>query len=232
MDNEELIKYAMLNTQVLRFPQQKLATFGITNINYYIITDPIINELVPSDTGDLIVREGKVIAEKPQIITSCYLKNLFPGFEHGEEYSQYVRENTDMNDPGLLYRYRNEFKKMEVVSSTLESVLERLEKTLDEKGDNLSTIIKGVNRCWDISLMKFIFELTTSSLINNIKDLNRRGLLTIDKGGLPGEARVKIENLFRDVKNGKADPSVLKKELDCWGVFREYENRFLDLFVK
>ena len=231
MNRDEFINYAMANTEVLRFPKQKLATFGITKITYYIITEPIINELLENNEEDLVVREGKVIAERPQIITPYYLKNLFSGFEHGEEYAQYIRENRGSSDPGLLYKYRNEFDKMEVVSGTLEEVAERLEKRLDGKNDNLSTIIRGVNKYWDICLMKFIFELTTSSLVNNVLDLNRRGLLNVDGQGLPRDARIKIENLFRDVKSGKTDPGVLKKELDCWGVFREYENRFLDLFI-
>jgi hypothetical protein len=230
--NEELIKYAMMNTHVLRAPSQKIATFGITNIKYYIITEPIINEILKENNEDWIIREGKVIAEKPQIITPFYLNNLFHGFEHGEEYTEFLRQRNSDTSPGLLYKYRNDFKSMTVVSETIELILERLEKEIDESSDNLTTIIKGFNACWDVSLMKFIFELTTSSLINNITDLNRRGLLNVDNAGIPRDARMKIENLFKAVKEGKAEPGVLKKELDCWGVFDEYERRFLDLFVK
>jgi len=230
-NNEELIKYAIMNTHILRAPKQKIATFGVTNIKYYIITEPIINEVLKEKDGDLIIREGKVIAERPQIITPFYLNNLFQGFDHGEEYTEFLRQRNSDTSPGLLYRYKNDFKSMTVVSETIELILERLEKEIDESSDNLTTIIKGFNACWDISLMKFIFELTTSSLINNITDLNRRGLLNVD-GGIPRDGRIKIENLFKAVKEGRADPRELKKELDCWGVFDEYEKRFLDLFVR
>ena len=231
MEKYEHITEALQRTEVLRFPKQKLATFGITNIRYYIITEPLINELIDNRENDLVIREGKVVAEKPQIITPYYLNNMFSGFEHGQEYTEYVREQYN-NNPGLLYKYKNDFKKMEIISEKLEVVVENLQVSLDNSGDPLTTIIKGVNRYWDISLMKFIFDLTTSSLVNNIADLNSRGLLTVDSTGLPRDARVKIENLFDDVKKGRTDPSVLKKELDCWGVFKEYENRFLDLFSK
>ncbi|MEQ8170936.1 MAG: hypothetical protein ABRQ38_18750 [Candidatus Eremiobacterota bacterium] len=230
MNNDD-IKYAITHSCVLRQPQQKIATFGVTNIKYFIITDPIINNLIETQQNDLILREGQVIAERPQIITPYYLNSLFQGFDHGDEYTEFVRENYSENNPGLLYKYKNEFKNMSVVSGPLDLLVERLEQEIEKEGDNLSTIIKGVNTYWDISLMKFIFELTTSSLANNILDLNRRGLLNIDNSGVPGDAKVKIENLFREVKAGRVDPKVLKKELDLWGVFKEYENRFLDLFT-
>jgi hypothetical protein len=231
MNNED-IEYAITNSSVLRKPKQKIATFGVTNIKYFIITDPIINNLIESKEEDLVLREGKVIAERPQIITPNYLKSLFHGFDHGEEYTEFVRENYSLNNPGLLYKYKNEFQNMSVVSGPLAILVERLENEIDKIEDSLTTIIKGVNAYWDISLMKFIFDLTTSSLADNIMDLSRRGLLTIDNTGLPKDAKVKIENLFREVKAGRADAKLLKKELDLWGVFKEYENRFLDLFTK
>jgi hypothetical protein len=231
MNNDD-IQYAITNSCVLRQPQQKIATFGVTNIKYFIITDPIINNLVQNQQDDLILRKGHVIAERPQIITPYYLKSLFDGFDHGDEYTEFIQENYSANNAGLLYKYKNEFHNMSVVSGPLDLLVERLEQEIEKEGDSLTTIIKGVNTYWDISLMKFIFDLTTSSLANNIIDLNRRGLLNVDNSGLPGDAKIKIENLFREVKAGRVAPNILKKELDLWGVFKEYENRFLDLFIK
>ncbi len=51
-----------------------------------------------------------------------------------------------------------------------------------------------------------------------------------DTGPLPEPARRRIEDLFRRVKGDISQASILKKELDRWGVYREYEDRFLDLF--
>ncbi|MEQ8224577.1 MAG: hypothetical protein ABRQ37_19825, partial [Candidatus Eremiobacterota bacterium] len=84
MNNDD-IQYAITHSCVLRQPQQKIATFGVTNIKYFIITDPIINNLIETQQNDLILREGQVIAERPQIITPYYLNSLFQGFDHGDE---------------------------------------------------------------------------------------------------------------------------------------------------
>lgn len=47
---------------------------------------------------------------------------------------------------------------------------------------------------------------------------------------LTDEARRRIEELFRQVKRDPLQAPRLKEELDRWGVYHQYEDRFLDLF--
>ena len=49
---------------------------------------------------------------------------------------------------------------------------------------------------------------------------------------LPQSARSKIDVLFKKASRNLAHASELKKALDEWGVYKEYEDRFLDLFKK
>ncbi|MCD6583255.1 MAG: hypothetical protein J7K71_01010, partial [Candidatus Omnitrophica bacterium] len=49
---------------------------------------------------------------------------------------------------------------------------------------------------------------------------------------LPQSAREKIEALFKEAKKDISKARELKEELDRWSVYREYEDRFLDLFRK
>ncbi len=49
---------------------------------------------------------------------------------------------------------------------------------------------------------------------------------------LPESARKRIDELFKLAGNDLSRASELKKELDLWSVFKEYEDRFLDLFRK
>jgi proteasome assembly chaperone (PAC2) family protein len=49
---------------------------------------------------------------------------------------------------------------------------------------------------------------------------------------LPQSARSKIELLFKKASRNLSHASELKKALDEWGVYKEYEDRFLDLFKK
>ena len=50
------------------------------------------------------------------------------------------------------------------------------------------------------------------------------------RGPVPESVRGDIERLFEEVKQDRAKASKLKEELDRWGLFEEYEDRFLDLF--
>ena len=51
-----------------------------------------------------------------------------------------------------------------------------------------------------------------------------------DKFGIPIASKQEIEYLFTQVKKGAVEPSKLKQELDRWGLFKAYEDRFFDLF--
>lgn len=50
--------------------------------------------------------------------------------------------------------------------------------------------------------------------------------------GIPKSAKGKIDRLFDEAKKDPSRAMDLKAELDRWGIFKEYEDRFLDLFKK
>ncbi len=224
----DAIRQVAEQTSVLRAPKQSLATFGVTHISYYLVTEPVYAGLI-GDARETVVRHGKMTAERPQIVTPFYLLNLFKGFEHGEEFAQYLAQSYGSDSPGLMYSYKNELTDTNVVSDPLPTVAGRLADELDETGQRLAAVIQGVDHLWDVSLMKFMFELTLSSLGRNVAELSQGGLLGMDRG-LPRAARARIEELFAGVARGRVNPNELKAELDRWGAFREYEDRFLNLF--
>ncbi len=226
----ETLREVALRTEVLRPPRQALATFGVTAISYYLVTEPVYADLV-GDTRETVVRHGRVTAERPQIVTPFYLMNLFRGFEHGEAYAGHLAASYGANSPGLMYSYRNDLEETSIVSDPLPTVASRLVEEMDQEGRDLAAVIQGVDSLWDVSLMKFIFELTVSSLRQNVSELAHGGLLGMESG-LPRAARVRIEEMFAGVGRGNVSPPELKAELDRWGVFKEYEDRFLDLFRK
>jgi hypothetical protein len=49
---------------------------------------------------------------------------------------------------------------------------------------------------------------------------------------LPQSVRMNIERLFLEAKNDLSKANELKLELDKWNAYKEYEDRFLDLFKK
>ena len=228
---DEKIRHAVQYTETLRAPKQSLYTFGTTNIYYYLVTEPAYSELVKNIT-ETVVREGRVIAERPRIVTPYYLSQLEGFSPEARSYFAALREEYGSNIPGLFYAYKNEPKELTIVSDNLRSVVDKLNTEIDRRGDPLAAVIKGLDELWDVSLMKFIYEVTRSSIPDNLRQMAGRGLLNMDTGGIPADARVRIDELFQKVAEGKREPSELQEELNRWGLFEEYQDRFLSIFKK
>ncbi len=223
MEIDEKISYAIENTRIIKPPRQSLATFGSTNVYYYIIT-----ELMESAN---VVREGRVVASKPKIVTPSYLINM-EGFSGSAR--RYIELMAEQNpyEPSIFYSYKNEPGDMNVVSGPSEQVVEKVRKVIEEKNDPLSAIIKGVEEMWDVSLMKFTFELTRHSVSTNVSEMQRNGMLRMDERGMPEDARRYVEELFQKAERDKSYASVLVTELKRWGVFADYQDRFFGIFKK
>ncbi|GAI96223.1 unnamed protein product [marine sediment metagenome] len=227
--DDERIREAVKHTEIVRLPKQSLSTFGTTNIYYYLVTKPAYSELV-NDVTETVVREGRVIAEKPKIVTPYYLSRLEGFSSEARKYFETMLGTSGSHAAGLLYSYRNEPKELTIVSEDLLSVVDKLNAEIDKKDDPLTSIIKGEDELWDVSLLKFIYEMTARSVRSNLQQMGARGLLNIDASGVPADARVKIEELFGRVASGESEPRDLKEELDRWGLFEEYQDRFFALF--
>ena len=229
--DDEKIKYTVQHTEILRPPKQSLDTFGTTNIYYYLVTEPAYSELIRNIT-ETVIREGRVIAEKPRIVTPYYLSRLEGFSTDAKRYFDMLIKAHGPNAPGLFYTYRNEPKELNIVSDDWLSVVDKLNAEIDKRGEPLTSIIKGEDELWDVSLMKFIYEITRSSLPSNLYQMGSRGLLDVDSSGVPADARRKIEELFAEVLQGAREPGELKAELDRWNLFEEYEDRFLSIFKR
>lgn len=223
MEIDEKIQYAIEHTEVIRPPKQNLATFGSTNIYYYLVT-----ELMESAN---VVREGRVIAAKPKIVTPAYLINLEGFSSQAKRFVEMMAEKHP-HEAGIIYSYKNEPREMNIVSEPMEEVVNKIGQRIDSYGDPLSAIIKGVEEMWDVSLLKFTYELTNKSVYNNVAEMERRGLLRVDNEGIPADARNYIEELFEKTKRDSSYASLLVTELKRWGLFQEYQDRFFKLFRK
>ena len=215
-------------TVVARPPRQSLATFGVTTITYHLVTAPALAD-ASAPTSEAVIRTGIVTANRPQLVTPNYLMSLFQGFSHGEEFARFLLETQGAHAPGLLYAYGQELQETDIVSDSPDVVSRRLADRLDREGQVHAAVIRGDDHYWDVSLMKFIHDLTVGSIGQTIGDLGRRGLLGVDNG-VPRAARAQIEDLFAAVAAGELEPVQLKHELDRWGLFDEYEDRFLGMF--
>lgn len=230
MEIDERIRQAVEHTRILRAPKQSLYTFGTTSIYYYLLTEPVYSELT-KDSAETVIREGRVIAERPKIVTPYYLSRLEGFSSEAKRYLTTLVAEYGADIRGLYYTYKNEPKELNIVSDNWLSVVDKLNAEIDRRSDPLAAIIKGEDALWDVSLMKFIHEVTRSSVPDNLRQLNNQGLLNSDADG-PLDARIRIDELFQKVAKGEGEPEELKEELERWGLFEEYQDRFFSIFKK
>ena len=220
---------AVERTFIVRNPTQQLATFGSTTISYYVVTEPIYQEMNAEPEG--VIRTGRVVAARPAVVTPSYAMNLQGFSAEAYEYLRYLSQQYGPASPGILYQYTNEARKVEIVKGEPGEIAGRISKDLDQRKENLSVVLVGVDELWDIALLKFMYEFTSSSAAQNVREMQGQGLFDAQPhlGGVPRAASYQIERLFIDVERG-GDPEVLRRELDRWGLFQHYETRFLNLF--
>ena len=230
LDNERDWRRAIEQTWVVRYPRQRLATFGTTNILYYVVTKPIYEDTdVSKQEG--VVRTGRVLAEQPAVVTPTYAMSLQGFSPEAYEYLSDVSRQSGPNSPGILYQYKNEAGKMEIVGGVPSEIAHKISGDLDKRNEDMSVVMVGVDELWDVALLKFIYEFTSSSVAGNIQEFRTRGLLEPQPqfGGVPRAAVQAIDRLFMEVQQG-ANPEMLKRELDRWGLFEFYQDRFLNIF--
>lgn len=232
MNEWERVWQAAVHTAVIRPPQQLLATFGQTNIHYYLLTEPVYKEIDTSALPETVLREGRVIAERPKLVTPVYMKKLEGFGEDARRYFDMMMQRHGPNAPGLLYTYKNEPKDTSILSGSLPAIAQRINNDINERGEKGATIIRGLDEMWDVSLFKFIYELTEHSIGQNVSELQQHGLMGVDERGLPAEARMRIEQMFWEVGIGERDPASLKTELDRWDLFDNYQDRFFEAIRK
>jgi len=172
-----------------------------------------------------------VIAAKPKIVTPVYLTNLDGFSQQAKRYIEIMAQQSP-RELGVFYSYKNEPKEMNIVTESFNQVLEKINQRIDSQGNPLSAIIKGVEELWDVSLLKFTYELTNNSVNNNVTEMERSGLLRLDSAGVPEDARSHIEALFEKAQRDLSCASELASELRRWNLFREYQDRFFSLFKK
>jgi hypothetical protein len=221
-EKKDIFEYALKNTRILKMPRQNLATFGTTNIDYYMLSNL---------DGATRIREGKVISSRPQIIKPEPVTGLFEGFGEYSEYAEELFELFDKNSKILNYQFKNQSGTMSDSSKSLDDVFKSISRDIQKKEKSLSAVIEGKESTWQISIMKFIVDMTLKSAGENITDLEERGMFP-DEKGIPRYIRNRIEYLFREARKDRLKINQLGKLLNQYSLFKEYEDRFFKLLEK
>jgi len=217
--------FAVNNTEIVVPPKRHLETFGNTIINYHMVS-----ELMDS-VGKVRVREGRMQALRPQIITpSSYSTMMLEGF--GEQAQQYLEWLKEHEDTVRILRYgytlKQEAFSEQVLTDTSEAVLERVKADVAGKKDPFAAVIKGVDDPWDVCLVRLFWAVIQNSAQANIRELHERRMFEI-QDGIPVGLREEIEKGFHAAAKDAKLVKALGKLLQDNGLFEQYQDRFFNL---
>jgi hypothetical protein len=220
-----LIKRYLAATKVIRSPQSPLATFGATRIRYHLVS-PI--EDLPNRTR---LREGEVISEKPRILTPEAFLERFKGFgTEATEFADWLSSQYRDLLRTLEYNFKNTGLKTRVLSEPPAQVADRIAEEIDASKSGPQALLACPDGAWSLSLMKFTLDESAKSFPTHVRDLERRGLFNPEKHAA-GKRDREIESLFTAAGAGDVEArDRLGKKLREYGLFQEYEGRFLSLF--
>ncbi len=216
-------------TRVVRPPRQSLDTWGVTTVRYHLVTEPAFRDVNPAQTVETVVRGGVVKAERPQVVTPYYLLKTESFSAGAREFLERLSQSRGPDSPGLLYSYKNEPGGMDIVSGSVDEVAGRISRDLDARESGLEAVIIGIDELWDVSLIKFIYELTHDSARKNVAQMRSAGMMDM-AGGVPTDARRRVERMIEGARQGRIEPAEALRELKRWDLFDEYQDRFLSLF--
>jgi hypothetical protein len=178
MHSPDDIQYALETTKVLREPDRRIDTFGETRFEFQLISE------LMDRTGEVRIRTGEVEALRPRILRpSAYQEVQLDGFDPSARarFDQLVEKFREEGRDLAFLQYGFQFKRgqvhEEIIHDSMDAVRERVLEDIRKSGNPSRAIIEGVDDAWEISILKFSFDMILRSHEINAFDFKRRGLI-------------------------------------------------------
>lgn len=178
MPSQDDIHYALETTRVLREPDHRIETFGETRFEFQLISE------LMDRVGEVRIRTGEVQAQRPRIIRpESYNEIELDGFDSStrERFDRMLEKFRSEGKDLAFLQYGFQFRRgrvhEEIIHDSLDAVRARVMEDIRRDGNPARAVIEGVDDTWEISILKFSFEMIQRSHDINAFDFKRRGLI-------------------------------------------------------
>lgn len=178
MPSQDDIQYAMETTRVLHEPDHRIQTFGETRFEFQLLSEPM------DQVGNVRIRTGEVEAMKPRILRPEPYRDIeLEGFDDNARarldalVAKLRSEGKDLAFLQYGFRFKRGAVNEELIHDSIESVRARVLEDIRRTGNPSRAIIEGVDDTWEISILKFSFEMILRSHEINAFDFKRKGLI-------------------------------------------------------
>lgn len=209
--------YAVNNTEVISVPERRLETFGATMVNYHLVTEMM-------DSVDKVrVRVGKLKAFRPEIITPRSIDEMMlEGFgNEARDYADWLHKHAQEMQ---ILKYGFKVQKQDIndyiLSDSLQTVVDRVKDEVSGSADPLGAVLVGVDRPWEVCLLKLMVELVQNSVAGNIQDIRQQ------QRDRKAQLHQQIEQTFLAASRDASKVPELADLLKRNGLFERFEDRF------
>ena len=165
--------YAAKSARFLVEPSHRLETFGNTLVNYHLVSE------LPDHPGKIRVREGRLEAHQPLVITPHFAQIEAEGFgDEAKAYLDFLKEN-EQHLRILQYGYHLKSDKFseQIVTDRLSVVTERVKDEVIASNDKFAAVVQCVDEPWDVALVELWLREVNRSAKDNIDELQKSGKL-------------------------------------------------------
>lgn len=178
MHSPDDIQYALEMTKVLREPDRRIETFGETRFEFQLISE------LMDRAGEVRVRTGEVEAMRPRIMRpEPYREIELEGFDESARarlnamVEKFRSEGRNLAFLQYGFQFRRGHVQEEIIHDSIDAVRERVLEDIRRTGNPARAVIEGVDDAWEVSILKFSFEMILRSHEINAFDFKRKGLL-------------------------------------------------------
>ena len=165
--------YAARRVRIVLPPSHRLETFGSTLVNYHLVSE------LPDHPGKIRVREGRLEAHQPLVITPHFAQIEAEGFgDEAKAYLEFLKEN-EQHLRILQYGYHLKSDKFseQIVTDRLSVVTERVKSEVIASNDKFAAVVQCVDEPWDVALVELWLREVHRSARGNIDELQKSGKL-------------------------------------------------------
>jgi len=212
---DNILDRVMLLTQVIRYPEHHIYTFGDTDFSYKIISS--------NPGGGSTLRSGKLKCKSPAIVTPETFLETFQGFSNeAVDFARKKYGEMISRIRILGYQFSHALEQEDQYSEDVRMLTERINR--ETRGD--IALLVSPDDLWTISLIKIMLDVLKKSAAGNFQDLQERGFFLTDDE----KKRNEIEILFSEALTDRHYANELAERLREYNLFEEYEDRFFQLF--
>ncbi len=165
--------YAAKSARFVLEPSHRLETFGNTLVNYHLVSE------LDDHPGKIRVREGRLEAHQPLVITPNFQEVEFEGFgDEAREYFEFLkRQEEHLRILQYGYHLKSDNFSEQIVTDRLSIVVERVKQSVLATNDQFAAVIQCVDEPWDVALVELWLREIKRSARGNIDELQAKGKL-------------------------------------------------------